>query len=437
MNTLDEFDEGDLDERPKTEAEKPNIQPTNPAGAERLTPNTQSLPWSEKHRPKTLDDVAGHGTAVKEVKTWAEDFKRGKSRPLLIYGPSGNGKTTITYALAGDLDYEIVEMNASDLRARKSIEEKIGHAVTQTSLLGKKGKIILIDEIDGIYGTVDRGGLPAIYDIIKKSAYPIVITANDPWNTKFSALRQKCKLIKLSRVNVRSVAKRLREICEEEKIEADEEALNTLARLVKGDMRAAINDLEAAVGKDQKLTKEGAENVAQREKRVEIFDTLLAVFKTKDRKHIMDSFWNSDKSPGDITQWILENIAKEYESVEEVAEAYDRISRADVFSGRIIHNQAWKLMSYASELTALGTALAKKEKYQKYVKYTPSSIIMKMGRTKITRAERDAIAAKIGEHCHCSRKRAIEQFPYFKIIIMKGDIGVEFEGKEEEFIKAF
>ena len=61
---------------------------------------------------------------------------------------------------------------------------------------------------------------------------------------------------------------------------------------------------------------------------------------------------------------------------------------------------------------------------------------MKMGRTKFMRAKRDAIAAKIGEHCHCSKKRAREQFPYFKIMLEKGGIGVELEEGEEEFLRA-
>jgi len=375
-------------------------------------------PWSEKHKPSELAEMVGQASTINDAKEFVENFKKEKKKALFLHGPPGNGKTTLAYALASELDYELVEMNASDFRTEKGVQGKIGHAVRQQSLLQKKGKIILIDEIDGIYGTVDRGGLKAIYDVIAGSAYPIILTANDPWNTKFSTLRRKCKVVKMRKVDIRSSLKRLKQIAEKENLKAEEGALHELARRSEGDLRAAINDLQSIGEGSESISLKDLDNLTSREKQVQVFETLLAIFKSKNKEMIMQKFRNSDKTPNEIFQWLAENIPKEYEKREEVAKAYDALSRSDVFRGRIVHTQAWTLQSYANEIMVLGTALAKREKYHKFTKYMPPSILIKMGRSKMARALRDRTAGKIGKKLHCSRKRVIEQLPFLALMML-------------------
>jgi replication factor C large subunit len=133
----------------------------------------------------------------------------------------------------------------------------------------------------------------------------------------------------------------------------------------------------------------------------------------------MDSFWKCDKSPGEIMLWLIETIPKEYEKPDEIAEAFDNISRADIFNGRIPHSQAWSLMSYSAELTALGTAMAKQEKYKKFTKYMPPTYLMRMGRTRMSRAMRKKVAGSIGEKLHCSRKVVGEHYGYYRMMAKK------------------
>ncbi len=113
-------------------------------------------PWPIKYQPKTHSEIQGQPSAVNALLEYARNFKKGKA--ALIYGPPGSGKTCSVHAIAKELDLEIIEVNASDARNADAIKEKVGNALNQRSLFSK-GKLILVDEIDGVAGNEDRGGL--------------------------------------------------------------------------------------------------------------------------------------------------------------------------------------------------------------------------------------------------------------------------------------
>ncbi|MFH1424962.1 MAG: replication factor C large subunit [archaeon] len=392
----------------------------------------ESTPWTEKYRPNKLSEIAGHEKAIEIVLSYVKNFKKG-AKPPLLHGPTGNGKTSLAIALANEFDYELVEMNASDFRTKNSIKEKLGHASGQQSLLQKKGKIILIDEIDGVHGNSDRGGLPAIYEIIKESSYPVLITANDAWKPKLSLLRKKCKTIKLEPVGIREATKKLMEIAGLENLKIGKDVVAEIARRSEGDLRAALNDLQCVTNGVKDVKFEDLDSMGVRDREKEITQVLMAIFKSKDSKFIMDTLFSFGKNPEEIFNWLAENIPNEYEKPDEIAKAYDHLSRADVFSRRIMRTQSWGLLKYYNDHIALGVSSAKHEKYSKFTKYAPPSIIMKMGRSKIARATRDAIAAKIGAELHCSKKRAIEQFPYLAMISKDSEL-FRLEPEERKFL---
>ncbi|HIJ98416.1 TPA: replication factor C large subunit, partial [archaeon] len=311
----------------------------------------------------------------------------------------------------------------------------IGHAVSQQSLVQKKGKIVLIDEIDGIYGTSDRGGISALQKIIRTTNYPIILTANDIWIDKLRFLRLSCKLIQMRKVDLRTIVKRLKEIAETEGVKIKEAILHEIARRAEGDLRAAINDLQTLGMK--KVDEKDLELISWREKEIPIFETLLAIFKSKDWRIIQKAFSSSDKTPDEILMWIAENIPNEYEKPEEIAAAYNMLSRADVFRGRIIHNQAWGLQAFSNELMTFGVAAAKKEKYRKFTRYVPPKILQKMGASKGERAARDEVAFLVGKKLHCSKKRTIEQFPYLSLILKKKSLDLPLDEEQIRFLKNY
>ena len=145
-------------------------------------------PWSVKYQPKSTEFTQGQNKAVEEVKSFLGSFP--KKRAALVYGPPGSGKTSMVHAVAGENELEIIEVNASDVRNAESIKEKLGPAMMQMSLFSR-GKLILVDEIDGVSGSADRGGISELAKLLDKTQFPVIMTANDPFDKKFSTLRKK------------------------------------------------------------------------------------------------------------------------------------------------------------------------------------------------------------------------------------------------------
>ncbi|MFC1728389.1 AAA family ATPase [Nanoarchaeota archaeon] len=148
-------------------------------------------PWVVKHLPQSSSEVVAHKDSLESLRSFIQNTKQ---KAAVIYGPSGNGKTSAVYALANELSYEVLEVNASDFRNAEAINTIVGSASKQMSLFGK-GKIILVDEIDGLSGMKDRGGVSALTKLIGDSSFPIICTAINPFDKKFSPLRKKSELI--------------------------------------------------------------------------------------------------------------------------------------------------------------------------------------------------------------------------------------------------
>ena len=178
--------------------------------------------WTRKYVPKTTAGIKGQEVGLKELKYFAGSFPR--KRACLLHGPPGCGKTAAVYALASELGLELMELNASDLRNSAAIEAIVGAASKQKSLFFK-GKLLLVDEIDGLAGREDRGGLSTLVKLIKGSAFPLILTANNPFGSKFSSLRRSCQMIQFNKLEYPIVAEVLLRICKDESINYEDEAI--------------------------------------------------------------------------------------------------------------------------------------------------------------------------------------------------------------------
>ena len=368
--------------------------------------------WVDKYKPRNISEVKFQDDAINTVKDFVENYKQQKKKALIVYGPTGTGKTCSVYAIAAELGLELIEVNASDFRNAEQINTRLGNAIHQHSLFSK-GKVILVDEIDGLSGMKDRGGVAALAKLLADSTFPIILTAEDPFNRKFSSIKRKSLLVKYVPADVNQLKDLLKIICKKEKIQADDISLMILARRTGGDVRAAITDLQI-LSYGNKLEKEDIEALDDRKQTESIKQALVKIFKTKNPEIALASFDNINENFDEFFLWLDENIAKEYKNIEDIAKAYDALSLADVYRGRIRRWQHWRYLVYMKDLLTAGISLAKKEKYQGFTDYKESSRLLKIWIANAKNMKRKAIAEKWAEETHISSKRAFKDIFYLK-----------------------
>ncbi len=373
------------------------------------------LSWVEKYRPKSLKEVVGNEKVKEKLKAWIESYLKGeKPKPILLVGPPGCGKTTMAYALANDYGFEVIELNASDKRSGSVIKRIVGHAATSSSIFGKKFLIIL-DEVDGISGKEDAGGVSELIKVIKKAKNPIILTANDAYATSIRNLLPYVEVVQLNPLNKTDVYKVLKRIAEKEKLNVDEKTLKMIAQRSAGDLRSAINDLEAlALSGD--LSYDAVQKLPDRNREANIFDALRIILKTTHYGIATTALMNVDETPDVIIEWIAENVPKEYEKLEEIDRAFEYLSKADRYLGRVMRRQNYSFWKYATTLMTAGVALSKDEKYRKWTPYSYPKIFRLLTQTKAEREILNKILKKIGEKTHASSKRARFDLQMLKVI---------------------
>jgi len=367
--------------------------------------------WVHKHKPE-LEHIP-HDT--KQIQDFVTNYSKQKKKALLLHGPTGTGKTAAIHALARKLGLELIEVNASDHRNAAEINAKIGNAIKQQSLFCQS-KLILIDELDGIAGNEDRGGVSALADLIKESKFPIIIIANDPWDSKFNSIRTKSTLVEFPSVNMTAMMPALQRILDKEKIKADETVLKTLARRSGGDLRGAITDLQILSHSDT-LTIEGLETLNEREHSESIMQALVKILKSTDPTVAVSALDLVDEDIDEAILWIDENLPKEYTNPQDLARAYEILSKADVYRGRIRRWQYWRYLAYVNMLITAGIATAKDKKSTSFVTYSRTTRLLKHWMANQKYAKRKQIAQKIAFTTHCSSKKALQEtLPYIQKI---------------------
>ncbi len=385
--------------------------------------------WTKKYQPKSSGEVIGQGLALSRIRNFIEGYKGGS---LLVYGPSGTGKSCSVYAIAKEMNCEVIEVNSSDVRNKDALARVVGGSSVQASLFMKK-KVILIDEVDGISGVSDRGGVAELVDIIKGSYWPIIMTSNDAYSEKLKPLRKVATPVEFSVLDASDIFFRLRDICEREGVSCEDDLLRSLSWQSGGDLRSAITDLQNLAVVDNSI--KSLDSLGGRMQRKKIDDALRLVFKSTSAADTLNIFDDVDIDLDDCLLWLDENLPREYSGCD-LANAYECLSRADVFRGRIRRWQHWRFLVYINALLTAGVAVSKGQKNSKAVEYRRSLRILNMWQAKIRNAKRAAVSDKVATGIHCSSKYSFaEVVPYLRIIFQRGggqDIAREFAFDEEE-----
>ncbi|MDT7862115.1 MAG: replication factor C large subunit [Saccharolobus sp.] len=400
------------------------------------------IQWFLKYRPRSLEEVENQEDAKKELKEWIESWLKGKPivNAVLLYGPPGVGKTTLAEALAHDYKLELLEMNASDSRRLQDIKNIAEKAATYGSLFGIRGKLILLDEVDGINTREDVGAIQGILELIEKTKYPIIMTANDPWDPSLRDLRNKVKMIALNKLGKYPLRRILKKICQAERINCEDEALDYIIESSEGDVRYAINMLQGVGEGYGKVTLDLIKSIVRRKEReLDPFETLRDIFWAKYAWQAKSAATSAQIDYDMLMRWLSENIPIQYENMEDVWRAFDALARASIYLKRAKAGD-WDLLSYAYDMMSSGVALAEIEKKKpnwkpKWKKYQFPSYIQMLSKSKDIRSIRDEIVKKISIHTSIN-KSINDTYPYFLIFFKKYEKQLKLNQKEKEYLNS-
>lgn len=360
----------------------------------------------KKYAPKNSGEVVGNEFSVRKIRNFLTSLKI--SRPILIWGPSGVGKNAIVYAIANELGLKVIEINASDGGNVEYLKKTIESASQNKSITFER-KVILIDEVDAFSSRSSINELP---NLISHPKLPVILTANNMWDHKLYTLRNLCECIELKKLSFYEVKKLILRICGTEGFSISDQIIDTIVKNSDGDLRAAIQDLEI-ISSIKKSTIEDARSLSRRFREENIFEGLKHLFKAKDAKEALSAFDNIEMDIDQVIRWISENIINEYESAEEIASAYDSISRADIFLGRILRRQHFDLQGYSRMLATAGVFSHRKRLYEKWSRYSPPTRHSHQGHSDMAKD----IALAFARKCHTSTKVARSTYlPMFRFI---------------------
>jgi len=324
----------------------------------------ENQPWTHRFRPSCQAEVVGNERALSQLRTWIRSWEKGipKERAAFLHGPPGVGKTSCVVAIANDMDIDLLEVNASDFRTKKRLEGLVGRASLQTVTITGKRRMILFDELEGVSGQQDRGGITSIRDIIKETMIPIVLIATSPgekWQDKFRPLVDVSTLIEFSPVPFGAMVRRLRECATELGISVDEEVLEYLADRSQGDLRSTLNDLEAISRGKETITIKDVEGLGMRDRKDYTPDALNKMFSAKSLREARRVISSTHIDYDTLFDWIYENLPVVLESPRDLARGMEALSRADIHQTRAQRTQAYRLLKYMFNEMTGGVALSR------------------------------------------------------------------------------
>ena len=273
------------------EKEKANIADTSiVANKEDGEFHKRGVLLTDKYRPVTINDLVGNKGEIQSLHEWLKDWDdvhiRGNKKQInavrgnwqnaprvnakaaIVSGPPGIGKTSTARILCATLGFEVLELNASDTRNKKTIEKMIGDLSKNNSIdyytkdktereenkaSKHKKSVIIMDEVDG-WGAGDRGGISALIQVIKMTKTPIICIWNDIDSQKVISLKNHWLEIKFVRPSPKQIINRIMQISKTEGLDIEEKGLQLLIDQSGWDIRQVITQIQMILNTWTKIT---------------------------------------------------------------------------------------------------------------------------------------------------------------------------------------
>uniref|UniRef100_A0A8D2QK20 Replication factor C subunit 1 n=1 Tax=Zonotrichia albicollis TaxID=44394 RepID=A0A8D2QK20_ZONAL len=361
---------------------------------------TEKLLWVDKYKPVSLKAIIGQQgeqSCANKLLRWLRNWHKntledGQAKPsktgskddgsgfkaALLSGPPGVGKTTTAALVCKELGYSYVELNASDTRSKNSLKEVVAESLNNTSIKdfcsgassSVSGKHVLImDEVDGMAGNEDRGGIQELIALIRHTKVPIICMCNDRNHPKMRSLVHYCLDLRFQRPRLEQIKGAMMSIAFKEGLKIPPPAMQEIILAANQDIRQVLHNLNMWCAKDKSLTYDEAKTDASRAKKdikLGPFDVVRKVFATGEEAARMSLIDKSDLFFHDYSLAPL-FVQENYVHVKPAAaggnlkkhlvllsRAADSICDGDIVDRQIRSKQNWNLLPtqaiYASVL---------------------------------------------------------------------------------------
>ncbi|XP_031416059.1 replication factor C subunit 1 isoform X1 [Clupea harengus] len=289
-----------------------------------------SLMWVDKYRPQSLKAVIGQQgeqSCASKLRRWLQSWYSNHSgdkpaaarfgrfggkddgatlKAALLSGPPGVGKTTTAALVCQELGYSYVEMNASCARSKNTLKEVIAESLNNTSIKNfysgtsqtvSRKHVLIMDEVDGMAGNEDRGGIQEMISLIKTSKIPIICMCNDRNHQKIRSLANYCFDLRFQRPRLEQIKGAMMSICFKEGVKIPPPALNEIILASNQDVRQVLHNLSMWSAKDKVMTYDQVKadaNNARKDMKMGPFDVCRKVFASGDEAKQMSLMDKSD-----------------------------------------------------------------------------------------------------------------------------------------------
>ena len=237
------------------------------------------LPWVEKYRPHTLKDVVGHTEITKRLNSYLEN----KNIPNMLFsGPAGTGKTSSSIALSRELfgdnfEQNFLELNASDDRGIDVVRNTIKD-FARTLSFDAGFKIIFLDECDALTQDAQQALRRTMEKYTKTCRF--ILSCN--YSSKIiEPIQSRCVIYRYKPLNAKDIQTQVNNIVKKEGLKVDAKAIEAINYVCQGDLRKAVNILQATASLDKNITEEAVYNVSSRARPEQVKEMILLALQGK------------------------------------------------------------------------------------------------------------------------------------------------------------
>jgi len=346
--------------------------------------NEKSLMWVDKYKPKTIKDIIGQHTPksnANALKNWLINWEKNKDvkvkfgakndaglglRACLLSGLPGIGKTTTATLVAKECGYDYIEMNASDARNKRSMDDHVKTLLSNKSLSGyfqnpnhetelSSKHLLIMDEVDGMGGNADRGGIKELIQFIRKTKIPIICICNDRSNIKIRNLANYCFDLKFSKIRVPQITNYINSVCQKENVKIDPKLLEEIIEMSNRDIRQILHYVSVFSQKVKNISNTQGNKQLIKTKTLNIFDCVHTMFTDspeyqamsfRDKSYLffndyqmmpLMAFENYIQCKPSASQTGAESLTRALKSI-------DAMCLGDIVSTEIRTNQTWNLL---------------------------------------------------------------------------------------------